>query len=188
MPVIAINECPSERSAPSNGEAQEIVQPNDENLKRASAGGIGGLSGNELFLVVVAICVVVFNAIRLIFAYEHVNLIVTIAALAVAVLAIVAVLTKSSILMLIVLIALIIVAVLITIALVFTVIAWLAGYKAFCGEFGRDTKYNEDECNCREITKHMGASHTVVADHLEQFGMVKKLDKWVPHKPTEHQQ
>nr|CDJ84072.1 unnamed protein product [Haemonchus contortus] len=129
MPVIAINECPSERSAPSNGEAQEIVQPNDENLKRASAGGIGGLSGNELFLVVVAICVVVFNAIRLIFAYEHVNLIVTIAALAVAVLAIVAVLTKSSILMLIVLIALIIVAVLITIALVFTVIAWLAENK-----------------------------------------------------------
>nr|CDJ96022.1 unnamed protein product [Haemonchus contortus] len=106
MPAIAINECPSERSAPSNGEAQEIVQPNDENLKRASAGGIGGLSGNELFLVVLAICVTAFCVVNLIFNYQHMGVISTIAALVVAILAIVAVIIKSSILMLIVLIVL----------------------------------------------------------------------------------
>ncbi|VDO10920.1 unnamed protein product [Haemonchus placei] len=122
MSVIAINECPSERSAPSNGEAQEIVQPNDENLKRAAAGGIGGLSGNELFLVVLAICVTAFCVVNLIFNYQHMSLITTIAALTVAILAIVAVITKSSILMLIVLIVLSLVVGTLTIILIINVI------------------------------------------------------------------
>ena len=34
----------------------------------------------------------------------------------------------------------------------------------------------------------MGVSHTVVAAHLKLLGMVKKLDKWVPHDFTEQQQ
>nr|CDJ84073.1 unnamed protein product [Haemonchus contortus] len=122
MPAIAINECPSERSAPSNGEAQEIVQPNDENLKRASAGGIGGLSGNELFLVVLAICVTAFCVVNLIFNYQHMGVISTIAALVVAILAIVAVIIKSSILMLIVLIVLSIVVGTLTILMIINVI------------------------------------------------------------------
>nr|CDJ94534.1 transposase [Haemonchus contortus] len=40
----------------------------------------------------------------------------------------------------------------------------------------------------RKDAKRMGVSHTVVAAHLELFGIVKKLDKWMPHDFTEQQQ
>uniref|UniRef100_A0A7I4YHZ3 Transcriptional regulator n=1 Tax=Haemonchus contortus TaxID=6289 RepID=A0A7I4YHZ3_HAECO len=40
----------------------------------------------------------------------------------------------------------------------------------------------------RKDAKKMGVSHTVVAAHLELLGIVKKLDKWVPHDFTEQQQ
>ncbi|VDO74893.1 unnamed protein product [Haemonchus placei] len=113
---------PTERSAPSNGEVQEIVQPNDENLKRASAGGPGGLSCNEMFLVTLAVITVVFGTLDLIFDYKHVALAKTIFSMALAVLTIVAVITKSSILMLVVLIFLTILVVLVTAALVVSVI------------------------------------------------------------------
>ncbi|XGW11723.1 hypothetical protein V3C99_012868 [Haemonchus contortus] len=129
MPVIAINECPSERKVPSDGEAQEIVQPNDENLKRASAGGPGGLNCNEMFLVTLAVIVVVFGALDLIFDYKHVALAKTIFSMVLAVLTIVAVITKSSILMLIVLIFLSILVVLLTAGLVILVITFFTDGK-----------------------------------------------------------
>uniref|UniRef100_A0A7I4YV66 Histone-lysine N-methyltransferase SETMAR n=1 Tax=Haemonchus contortus TaxID=6289 RepID=A0A7I4YV66_HAECO len=40
----------------------------------------------------------------------------------------------------------------------------------------------------REMAKKMGVSQTVVTAHLNLLGMVKKLDKWVPHDFTEQQQ
>ncbi|XGW27216.1 hypothetical protein V3C99_007653 [Haemonchus contortus] len=40
----------------------------------------------------------------------------------------------------------------------------------------------------RKSAKMMGVSDTVVAAHLKLLGMVRKLDKWVPHDFTEQQE
>ncbi|XGW34473.1 hypothetical protein V3C99_018404 [Haemonchus contortus] len=40
----------------------------------------------------------------------------------------------------------------------------------------------------REIVKKMVVFYTLLAAFLKQLGMVKKLDKWMPHELTKQQQ
>nr|CDJ84074.1 unnamed protein product [Haemonchus contortus] len=127
MPVIAINECPSERSAPSNGEAQEIVQQNEKSPKRASAGGPAGLSCYETVLVSLALCMLATGVIELIFNYQHMSLAKVVITLTLAILTIVAVITKSSMLMIIIMLVLTVVVLLSTAILVLDVIGLING-------------------------------------------------------------
>ena len=40
----------------------------------------------------------------------------------------------------------------------------------------------------REVSLQLEVSHTTVLNHLRAIGKIKKLDKWVPHQPSEKQQ
>ena len=37
----------------------------------------------------------------------------------------------------------------------------------------------------REYAEQLEVSHTAVEEHLKSMGMVKKLDKWIPHNLTD---
>ena len=39
----------------------------------------------------------------------------------------------------------------------------------------------------REVAEELNVNHSMVVQHLQQIGKVKKLDKWVPHGLTANQ-